>query len=137
MRTIAGRIVRELLRKLPSDNKFRGNLKLCLKFVNGKLVNGHKIYPLHEPDVLCISKGKERKKYEFGNKVSTTRLWNGLIIGALSFKNEYDEHTVDSSQEQVRRIYGKRSLQLMHASRLPKAQLIKFALWIRIARQNL
>ena len=51
-------------------------------------------------------KGKEHKKYEFGNKVSMVRLWNGLIVGALSFRNEYDGHTVDRSMEQVGRIYG-------------------------------
>lgn len=32
--------------------------------------SAHKIYSIHEPDVQCISKGKEHKKYEFGNKVS-------------------------------------------------------------------
>jgi len=29
----------------------------------------NKVYSLHEPDVVCISKGKEHKQYEFGNKV--------------------------------------------------------------------
>ena len=56
---------------------------------------------------LCISKGKDYKKYEFGNKVSIVRTWNGLIIGALSFRNEYDGHTIDKSMEQVKRIYGR------------------------------
>ena len=79
-----------------------------MKFVNGEQIDGHKIYSLHEPDVLCISKGKDWKKYEFGNKVSLVRLWNGLIIGALSFRNEYDGHTIDASMEQVRRLYGRK-----------------------------
>ena len=35
MRTISGRLVRELLRELPSDSKCREHLKLCLSFVNG------------------------------------------------------------------------------------------------------
>ena len=65
-----------------------------MRFVNSKRLDGHKIYLLHEPDVLCISKGKEGKKYEFGNKVSILRLWDGLIIGTLSFRNEYDGHTL-------------------------------------------
>lgn len=56
---------------------------------------------------LCISKGKDYKKYEFGNKVSIVRTWNGLIIGALSFRNEYDGHTIDKSMEQIKRIYGR------------------------------
>ena len=66
-----------------------------MRFVNGERLDGHKIYSLHEPDVLCISKEKEGKKYEFGNKVSIVRLWDGLIIGALSFLNEYDGHAID------------------------------------------
>ena len=108
MRTIAGRLVRELLRCLPADSRHRDQLELCLRFVNGEQTDGHKIYSLHEPDVLCISKGKEHKKYEFGNKVSIVRLWSGIIIGALSFRNEYDGHTIDRSLEQVRRIYGRK-----------------------------
>ena len=108
MRTIAGRLVRELLRELPADSGYRTHLELCMKFINGELIDGHKIYSLHEPDVLCISKGKEHKKYEFGNKVSIVRLWNGIIIGALSFRNEYDGHTIDRAKEQVERIYGRK-----------------------------
>ena len=116
MRTIAGRLVRELLRELPSDSKCRERLELCLSFVNGELLDGHKIYSLHEPDVLCICKGKEHKRYEFGNKVSIVRLWNGLIIGALSFRNEYDGHTIDKSMEQVRRLYD-RSIKILAGDR--------------------
>lgn len=107
MRTIAGRLVRELLRELPSGSKYRERLELCLSFVNGELLDGHKIYSLHEPDVLCICKGKEQKKYEFGNKVSIIRLWNGVIIGAMAFRNEYDGHTIDSAKEQALRLYGR------------------------------
>ena len=53
-------------------------------------------------------KGKEGKKYEFGNKVSIVRLWDGLIIGALSFRNEYDGQTIDKAMEQVRRLYDRK-----------------------------
>jgi len=107
MRTIAGILVRELLRQLPQNSIYREQLELYMKFIGGEKIDGHKIYSLHEPDVLCISKGKEHKKYEFGNKVSIVRLWSGLIIGALSFRNEYDGHTIDKSREQVERIYGR------------------------------
>lgn len=116
MRTIAGRLVRELLRKLPSECTYRELLEICLKSVNGELIDGHKIYSLHEPEVLCISKGKEHKKYEFGNKVSIVRLWNGIIVGALAFRNEYDGHTIDRSKEQVDRLY-RRKIRIMAADR--------------------
>ena len=98
MRTIAGALVRELQRELPAESEYRPHLELCMKFIKGELIDGHKIYSLHEPDVLCISKGKEHKKYEFGNKVSIVRLWNGIIIGALSFRKEYDGHTIDKAK---------------------------------------
>ncbi len=55
-----------------------------------------------------ISKGKEHKKYEFGNKASIVRFWNGIIIGALSFRNEHDGHRTDKSLEQVGRVYGRK-----------------------------
>ena len=108
MRTIAGRLLRELLRLLLVENAYRERIDTCMRFVNGERLDGHKIYSLHEPDVLCISKGKEGKKYEFGNKVSIVRLWDGLIIGALSFRNEYDGHTIDRAMEQVRRLYDRK-----------------------------
>ena len=116
MRTIAGRLLRELVRLLPENNPYQERIDICMKFVNGEKIDGHKIYSLHEPDVLCISKGKDYKKYEFGNKVSIVRLLNGLIIGAMSFRNEYDGHTIDSSMEQVGRIYG-RKIRILAADR--------------------
>ena len=105
LRTIAGRLCRELDRLLDEDSVWRERLEISLKFINGEKLDGHKIYSLHEPDVVCIAKGKDRVKYEFGNKVSIIRTWNGLIIGAKSFRNEYDGHTIDLAMEQVGRLY--------------------------------
>lgn len=105
LRTIAGRLCRELDRLLDADSRWRERLTVSLMFINGEKLDGHKIYSLHEPDVVCIAKGKDRIKYEFGNKVSIIRTWNGLIIGAKSFRNEYDGHTIDASLEQSRRLY--------------------------------
>ena len=56
----------------------------------------------------CISKGKEHKKYEFGNKVSIIRSATSIILGAMSFRNEYDDHTIESSLEQVERLTGRK-----------------------------
>lgn len=67
----------------------------------------NKVYSLHEPDVVCISKGKEHKKYEFGNKVSILRSWSGVILGACSFRNEYDGHTIQKTLEQTQRMTGR------------------------------
>jgi IS5 family transposase len=54
-----------------------------------------KKYSLHEPDVWRIGKGEEDKGYEFGNKVSITTSIRAVILGALSFRNEYDVDTID------------------------------------------
>ena len=52
----------------------------------------------------CISKEKERRKYEFGNKGSIIRSATGIILGAQSFRNEYDGHTIEASLAQVERL---------------------------------
>jgi IS5 family transposase len=107
IKTIAGRLVRELERKLPSGLHQR-ELVLFKKVLKQKRDDKHKIYSLHEPDVSCISKGKEHKKYEFGSKVSIiTTKKSGVIIGALNIpKNDYDAHTVDPAFEQQQRLTG-------------------------------
>ena len=67
-----------------------------------------KIYSLHEPEVQCISKGKEHKRYEFGNKVSIVHTQHtGVIVGAKSFRNEYDGHTLEASLQQVEKLTGR------------------------------
>ena len=111
MKTIAGRLVRELERNLAKAGllgDFAEELELYYKVLAQQKGDKNKIYSLHEPEVECISKGKEHKKYEFGNKVSVVRTWGGLIIGALSFRNEYDGHTIDKSLDQVERLVGRR-----------------------------
>ncbi len=51
--------------------------------------------------MCCISKGKEHQMYEFGNKVSIVVTQNtGVIVGAKSFRNEFDGHTLAESLEQ-------------------------------------
>ena len=63
----------------------------------------NKLYALHAPEVECIGKGKARKPYEFGVKVSlaiTHR--HGLMVGARSFAgNPYDGHTLAEQLEQT------------------------------------
>ena len=111
MKTIAGRLVRELERNLAKEGllgDFAEEIALYYKVLAQKKSDKNKIYSLHEPEVECISKGKEHKKYEFGNKASFVRTWNGLIIGALSFRNEYDGHTIDAALDQTERILGRR-----------------------------
>lgn len=111
MKTIAGRLVWELERNLAKEGllgDFAEEIALYYKVLAQKKNDKNKIYLLHEPEVECISKGKEHKKYEFGNKVSVVRTWDGLIVGPLSFRNEYDGHTIDAALDQTERILGRR-----------------------------
>ena len=99
LKTIAGRLVRELERNLKTKEmfeRFKKTIELFKDILAQKRDSKKKYYSLHEPEVECISKGKEHKKYEFGNKVSIVRTAGGLIIGAKSFRNEYDGHTIDA-----------------------------------------
>jgi transposase, IS5 family len=107
IKTIAGRLVREMDRKLPAS-LYQTELTLFKKVLSQKRNDSNKIYSLHEPHVNCISKGKEHKKYEFGSKVSIiTTKSSGVIIGALNIpKNDYDAHTVDPAFEQQQRLTG-------------------------------
>ena len=107
VRTIAGRLVRELERLLEGNDKYTVVLQKFTKVLAQRKNSKDKIYSLHEPDVECISKGKEHKKYEFGNKVSIVLSERGLILGALAFRKEHDTRTVDKSLEQVERITGR------------------------------
>ena len=108
IKTIAGRLVRELDRKLTAGNPFRTKLKLFEKILAQKKDDKQKIYSIHEPHVQCIGKGKEHKKYEFGSKVSIMTTKNsGVIIGAINIeKNDYDGHTLLPAIEQQQRLTG-------------------------------
>ena len=108
LRTIAGRLVRELKRNLKENHDYDKQLDLFENVLSQRRNSRKKIYSLHEPEVQCISKGKEHKKYEFGNKVSVIRSVTGIILGAMSFRNEYDGHTIESALEQVERLTGRK-----------------------------
>ena len=105
VRTIAGRLVRDVERK-PGNrvDVYQDELELYKRVLARKKKDKNKVYSLHKVDVQCISKGKEHKQYEFGNKVSITRTGTGVIIGALSFRNEFDGHTLDKAIEQVEKL---------------------------------
>ena len=109
LKTIAGRLVRELDRKL-ADDSFEMELEIFNKVLSQEKNSKHKIYSLHEPEVYCMSKGKAHKKYEFGCKGSIVLgQKTGIILGAMTFKtNVYDGHTLADVLDQVEQLTGKR-----------------------------
>lgn len=111
VKTIAGRLVRELERNLEPNSEYQAELELFKRVLNQKKDDKHKVYSLHEAEVECIGKGKESKKYEFGNKVSIiTTQRTGVIVGAMSFRNPYDGHTLQPALDQAERLLGKASI---------------------------
>jgi len=105
LKTIAGRLVRELNKKLNAKQlkKHEDLLKLFEKIMLQRRESKNKIYSIHEPEIYCISKGKEHKKYEFGTKVSlaiTNK--SGIIVGALNIgENKYDGNTIPDTIDQI------------------------------------
>ena len=87
IKTIAGRLVRELGRKLPAAalNKHEMSLSLFGRVLVQKRSDTNKIYSLHEPQVKCYTKGKEHKKFEFGSKASFLITQKSGVIGLNGF----------------------------------------------------
>ena len=108
LKTIAGRLVRELERKLP-EGYYTKELKLYKRVLAQEQNSKNKIYSLHEPEVYCMSKGKAHKKYEYGCKASVVLTQNtGIIVGAMTFKtNMYDGHTLEPVLNQVEHLTEK------------------------------
>ncbi len=101
VKTIAGRLVRQLERNLP-PGLHQTTLALFSHILAQKKTDSNKIYSLHAPHVGCISKGKEHKKYEFSSKASIITTKNtGVIAGAISIeKNVHDSKTLQPAREQ-------------------------------------
>lgn len=113
IKTIAGRLVRDLGRKLPLDRLgiYLADLKLFQRVLSQKRGDSNKIYSLHEPGVKCYSKGKEHKKFEFGSKASIlVDQGTGIIMGALSFTETlHDSKTLPKALEQYERLMGRQA----------------------------
>jgi len=108
LKTIAGRLIRELERKLP-DQQYASSLTVFKKVLEQRKDSKNKIYSLHEPEVYCIAKGKAHKKYEYGCKASIILTQNtGIIVGAMTFEeNLYDGHTIPQVLKQTLSLTGK------------------------------
>jgi len=111
LRTIAGRLVRELERELPQGalGQYRDELDLYKKVLAQERGHGDKVYSLHKPHTACIAKGKAGKQYEFGNKVGImATMGERIVITAVgAFKgNPNDGTTIAPLLEQAARLHG-------------------------------
>jgi IS5 family transposase len=105
IKTIAGRQVRDIERQFDPDQKvkYEGLMVILNKILIQQKGDKNKIYSIHEPEVNCIAKGKEAKKFEFGNKsgivlTKTTK----IVVGAIAFENNpYDGHTLEEHLKQT------------------------------------
>ena len=114
LRGYTGRVLRDLRRQLdaipegPLRERVLDSLVLVGRLLHQEPKSKGKIYALHEPAVDCISKGKARKRYEFGTKVSlATTIDEGFVVGMRSLPgNPYDGHTLPEALEQVEILTG-------------------------------
>jgi IS5 family transposase len=108
IKTIAGRLVRDLERKMTDDQLdfYSRKLEIFHQILEQQRDTKNKIYSIHEPHVKCIAKGKEAKPYEFGNKSSIVKTRkSGIVIGALAFNdNIYDGDTLEPQLAQIERV---------------------------------
>lgn len=107
LRTILGRVIRDIERKTPAMDHELGSLLAVARQIHAQeRKDKGKIYSVHEPQVECISKGKAHKRYEFGCKVSVAATSKGgWFVGAKAIHgNPYDGHTLQETMDQVERI---------------------------------
>lgn len=70
LKTITGRIIRDVRRKLSESglNRYENFLDYYSEVYQQSRYDKNKVYSLHEPDVSCIAKGKVHKKMSSGRK---------------------------------------------------------------------
>ena len=111
IKTMANALLRDVMRKLPENRLVARHAEFenYRRAVNQEQHDKNKIYSLHEPGVLCISKGKEHKKYEFGAKAAIAMTKNNcIIVGAKNFNsNVYDGDTLNEVLSQIKTVRGR------------------------------
>lgn len=105
LKTNLGRVIREIERQSPVPAMSR-ILEVCKRIHAQGRNDQQKVYSVHEPETMCIAKGKAGKKYEFGQKVSVAvSSKGGWVLGAMCIAgNPYDGHTLQSQMTQMDRL---------------------------------
>ncbi len=112
IKTIAGRQIRDVQRQfdLSQTEKYKELFAILNKIISQKRTDKNKVYSIHEPKVSCIAKGKEAKKFEFGNKTGiVVTKTSKIVVGAIAFENNpYDGHTLEEHLKQTEYLTNKR-----------------------------
>jgi IS5 family transposase len=109
-KTYLGRVTRDIERKIAFredvGKDFEKLLSLSHRLLSQQLHDKNKLYSIHAPEVVCISKGKSHKRYEFGCKVGVVTTMNSpFVVGIQAFEgNPFDGHTLGASIEQTERL---------------------------------
>jgi IS5 family transposase len=113
LRTYLGRVIRDIQRKAAAsgnelDQQMSQYLERATRIYRQQRADKHKLYSMQAPEVECIAKGKEHKKYEFGCKVSVvTTSKRSWVVGIEALHgNPYDGHTLKAAHAQVEQLTG-------------------------------
>ena len=109
LRVRLGRLIRDIRRKTETiDTALATLLERAERIMKQQPKDKNKLYSLHEPETKCISKGKARVRYEFGQKVSvaTTNRGDWILACELMEGNPYDGHTLAATMHAVERNTG-------------------------------
>lgn len=107
LKTFLNRVVRDIRRKCAEPTgRLAELLTLADRLLAQEKTSSNKVYSVHAPEVECIAKGKARKRYEFGCKVSVaTTSRDNWVIGVQALHgNPYDGHTLSGMLDQVQRM---------------------------------
>ncbi|NOR70990.1 MAG: IS5 family transposase [Methylomarinum sp.] len=109
-----GCVYRDIKRQLEKQSNlkvhFADLLEKTDRILNQKRKDKNKLYSLHASEIECIGKGKARKKYEFGVKVSiATTHKSNFVVGIKALPgNPYDGHTLSDTLNQIEDLTGTR-----------------------------
>mgnify|MGYP001796942806 CR=1 FL=1 len=105
LKVIAGRLIRELHRKLSEEQltTYGEYLSLFTKVLGQQRADRNKIYSLHKSFTACITKGKVHRQYEFGNKIGLMMNPDSLVVLAVEAYqgNPHDSKTIEPLLKQT------------------------------------
>jgi transposase, IS5 family len=110
LKTWLGRVIRDITKK--GGDKIQGKLAVMLerakRIHTQQPKDKNKLYAMHAPEVVCMSKGKAHKPYEFGSKVGfATSVQGNWVLSAIAFTgNPYDGHTLMTNVVHAKMITG-------------------------------